>query len=240
VGAADNSIAGDYQFRAASADAPSVQRFWHHAKILAIDRYLPPAADDSILDVGCGSGVVSSHVAATAARVIGVDGNRNAVDFAAVTFRKPNLRFVHAAVDDLPAAPGSVDKIYCLEVIEHLDAPVTHRMLEAFRTALKPGGRAFLTTPNVRSAWPVIEWLVDRSGRAPRMAGEQHVEMYNRGKLTRLCAQHGFAVDAAPSMCFLAPWLAPIGWRLAKSCFDLEAALRLPIGSILIVVLRRP
>ena len=68
------AIDGAYQYRALTEGNP-VQRFWHEAKQLVIDRFLPPEPGDFVMDVGCGSGVIANHLAEQGAEVIAVDGN---------------------------------------------------------------------------------------------------------------------------------------------------------------------
>jgi len=86
-------------------------------------------------------------------------------------------------VDELTSLNLTVDKIYCLEVIEHIYKDQARTMFESFYYLLKPGGKIFITTPNYRSLWPVIEWLIDRFKFAPKMHNEQHVELYNKKNL---------------------------------------------------------
>jgi 2-polyprenyl-3-methyl-5-hydroxy-6-metoxy-1,4-benzoquinol methylase len=231
-------IPGDYQYRAAMR-GPAVQRFWHYTKRLAIERYLPPAPDDFILDAGCGSGVITSYLGESGARVVGLDPNPESIDFATRTFGRANVTFVNSAVDHL-ALDRPVDKIYNLEVIEHLGATEGREMLRRFYGALRPGGRLILTTPNVRSLWPLIEWTVDRTGLVPPMGGAQHVEMYHRRKLRDLAAEHGFELKTIRSMCLLSPWAAVVSWRAARWLFEVEAALPGVAGPVLVAVFGRP
>ena len=231
-------IPGDYQHRAATR-GPAVQRFWHYTKRLAIDRYLPPEPRDFILDAGCGSGVITSYLGESGARVIGLDPNPESIDFATRTFARGNVTFVNSEIDQL-SLDRPMDKIYNLEVVEHLSAASGHEMFRRFYGALRPGGQLFLTTPNVRSLWPLIEWAVDRTGLVPPMGGAQHVEMYHRGKLCDAAAAHGFEVQTIRSMCLLSPWAAVVSWRAARWLFDVETVLPGVMGPVLVAVFRRP
>lgn len=232
------AIRGDYQHRALKEGHP-IQRFWHYSKMLAIERLLPPTPDDHILDVGCGSGVISHFLGRGGARVLGIDANPEAIRFAQQTYANATVSF-RLGLADQPLGPeASVDKIYCLELIEHIHAFQSRTMLDNFHRLLKPGGRVFLSTPNYRSLWPAIEWFMDRLGLAPRMVGHQHIELYHRSKLRRLCRTAGFAVEHLGAMCFLAPWIAPLSWRCAVGLAHLElAACRNP-GSLLVCVLTK-
>jgi 2-polyprenyl-3-methyl-5-hydroxy-6-metoxy-1,4-benzoquinol methylase len=232
------SIPGDYQARA--AQSPNrVQRFWHAAKKIAVDQMLPVAAGEFAVDAGCGSGVIADHLASSGAEVIGVDANPEAIEFAAEEFARPNLRFIRGLVDDELQLERAVDKFYSLEVIEHIYRPQGVVMLRSFRRLLRRGGQALVTTPNYRSYWPLLEWTLDTFGLVPKMAGEQHVERYHARKLRAVAAEAGFTVDAIRTICLVSPFLAPVSWAAATSAAKAELRLPLPLGCILVAVLRK-
>lgn len=231
-------ISGDYQYRAIN-QGNAIQRFWHFSKILAIDTLLPPCTDDTVLDVGCGSGVISHFLGATAEKVIGIDANPDAVKFAQQMYAKSNVHFQVGLADQLNEQEASFTKIYCLELIEHIYEFQFKSMLGCFSRLLKPGGKVFLTTPNYRSMWPLIEFLMDCLKLVPTMADHQHVTKYNRYKLRNLCVAGGFSMQNIRTMCFAAPWIAPFSWQAAKKLAKAEFSLSLIPGSILICVLSK-
>lgn len=232
-------IAGDYQFRALT-DGPVVQRFWHQSKLVAIDRHLPPRAGDRALDLGCGSGVVAHHLAAAGADVTAIDGNAEAIRFASTHFRLPNLEYRAGFLEDLALPAETFDRVYCLEVIEHLYRHQIHGLLGAVRRVLRPGGCLLLTTPNYRSPWPLIEKTLDLTGLAPRLQDDQHVTRFHRRRLRQACSDAGFETVTETTFCTVAPWLSPFGWPLAVAVDRLEARLRLPFGCLLLHVVRSP
>lgn len=231
-------IGGDYQYRARTR-GPAVQRFWHYSKQLAVSRFLPPQAGQRVIDVGCGSGVISSFLGRSGAEVLGLDGNPRAIEFATGKFATDNVRFALGLVDESFHARWPADRIYCLEVIEHVYAHQAIQMLRVFHSLLVAGGKVFLTTPNYASAWPVIEYLMDSLTLAAPLRDHQHVQRYNRWKLRKLCIDAGFEVERIASYCFLAPWLAPLSWALAERLAGLEARLDFGAGAILACVLRK-
>jgi 2-polyprenyl-3-methyl-5-hydroxy-6-metoxy-1,4-benzoquinol methylase len=233
------AIDGAYQFEALRA-GPAPQRFWHHSKLRCVDALLPPVPGDFVLDVGCGSGVVTSHLAQRAARAVGIDGNPDAIEFARRQFGSERARFQLGLVDDGFAVDAPVDKAYCLEVVEHIYRPQALAMLVRIRETLRPGGRLLLTTPNYRSLWPAIEWLMDRSGRFAEMAEAQHVEHYHGRRLAELCVEAGLQVLAMRSMGALSPWLALLSWRAAERVLDRELRSPLLAGPVLVCVAGRP
>jgi 2-polyprenyl-3-methyl-5-hydroxy-6-metoxy-1,4-benzoquinol methylase len=232
-------IPGDYQLRASRAANP-VQRFWHAAKKIVVDRELPPAAGDFVVDAGCGSGVISDHLAAAGADVIAIDANPDAIRFASAEFRRPNLRFVAGFLDDQLSFDRAVDKIYSLEVIEHMHRPQGFAMLRNFARALRPRGRVLLTTPNYRSPWPLMEWTLDRLHMVPTLDEEQHVAHYHRRSLRDLAREAGLNVVSIRTVCFASPWLAPLSWRFATAVAKGELRTPLLPGCILVAVLERP
>ncbi len=233
------AIDGAYQYKALTEGNP-IQRFWHEAKQLVIDRFLPPEPGDFVLDVGCGSGVIANHLAEQGAKVIAVDGNPAAIAFARKQFPSERIQFVNGLVDEVFEAGRPVDKIYCLEVIEHVYHEQVVKILQAFHTLLKPGGQVFLTTPNYASLWPVIEFACDKLQKTATMRGEQHVCHFTPKRLRTVCREAGFDVEHLASFCLAAPWVAPLGNGLARRMHNLEVALPVPVGSILLVVIRKP
>ncbi len=229
-------IDGGYQHRALISGNP-IQRFWHETKQLTIEKILPPQPSDFVLDVGCGSGVITSVLAKTARKVIGIDGNKLAIDYASTTFNRSNISFVQGLVDEHFYLEERPDKIYSLEVIEHIywDQGVT--MLRSFKSLLAEGGKVFLTTPNYNSLWPIIEWGMDHFSNAAHLDSDQHVLHFNKKTLRKICEEAGFVVDSLYTVSFLAPWLAPINYKLARFCHRAEMRTQLFPGSILVAVL---
>jgi 2-polyprenyl-3-methyl-5-hydroxy-6-metoxy-1,4-benzoquinol methylase len=231
-------ISGGYQHHART-EGPAVQRFWHYEKERVIRKFSPPLPGDRVLDVGCGSGVVSDLLASMGANVVGVDGNAEAIDFAKATFNRPNLEFRRALVEDLPYPPGSVDRIYCLEVIEHLYQPQVRNLLDTFSRLVRPGGVLTLTTPNYRGLWPAIELAMDRLGVAPPLAEHQHVTKFHRASLRALLVSTGWQIQRLSTFCTLAPFLSAVSWQLAEACADLEDSADVAFGNLLLVVAQR-
>jgi len=206
-------ISGDYQARALKSDQ-AVQRFWHEAKFRLIERVAMPEKHERVLDAGCGSGTISYFLSQHAGNVVGMDSNPSAINFATTTYDMPNLGFRLGQFEDL-TADKPFDKIYCIEVIEHLYEQQVTEVLSLFHKLTNPGGQLFLTTPNYRSAWPLIEWLLDRLGLAATMDEVQHVTHFNKRKLVAACQGAGWRVDHIGSFNGLAPFVASVSRRLA-------------------------
>ncbi len=213
-------ISGDYQARALKSDR-AAQRFWHEAKFRLIERVAMPGKNDRVLDAGCGSGTISHFLSGYAGHVTGIDSNPSAINYARDTFKAPNLQFCLGQFDDLNG-DKPFDKIYCIEVIEHLYEHQVADVLELFYKLTNPGGQLFLTTPNYRSAWPLIEWLLDRFAFVATLDEAQHVTHFSKRKLSALCEGAGWRVSHIGAFNGVAPFIAPISRRLALRMEEIE------------------
>ncbi len=216
-------ISGDYQARALKSDL-AAQRFWHEAKFRLIERVAMPAKHDRVLDAGCGSGTISHFLSLHAGEVTGIDSNESAIQFASNAYNAPNLEFRLGQFEEL-AGEKPFDRIYCIEVIEHLYEHQAADVLSLFYKLAAPGAALFVTTPNYRSPWPLIEWLLDRFGLAAKMDAVQHVTHFNKRKLVTACERAGWKVRHIGTFNGVAPFLAPVSNRLALGVEKIEFSL---------------
>ncbi|WP_045727812.1 bifunctional 2-polyprenyl-6-hydroxyphenol methylase/3-demethylubiquinol 3-O-methyltransferase UbiG [Xanthomonas sp. GPE 39] len=108
-----------------------------------------PLRGATVLDLGCGGGLLSEALAKEGAHV-------TAIDLAPELIKVARLhRFESAvevdyrvqSVEELAAAqPASFDAITCMEMLEHVPDPAA--IIAACARLLKPGGQLFLSTLN--------------------------------------------------------------------------------------------
>jgi 2-polyprenyl-3-methyl-5-hydroxy-6-metoxy-1,4-benzoquinol methylase len=213
-------ISGDYQARALKSDR-AAQRFWHEAKFRLIERIAMPGKHDRVLDAGCGSGTISHFLSRHAGEVVGTDSNPSAIGYARTAYNAPNLEFRLGQFEDL-TGDKAFDRIYCIEVIEHLYERQVADVLSLFYRVANPGAQLLLTTPNYRSAWPLIEWLLDRFALVAKLDEAQHVTHFTKGKLSMACERAGWRVRHIGTFNGFAPFLAPISYRLALGLEKVE------------------
>ncbi|PZR27457.1 MAG: hypothetical protein DI535_10630 [Citrobacter freundii] len=107
--------------------------------------YIGP--EDKILDLACGTGFGSDILAGhTRGIVIGGDIAADAIDDCNRIWKRPNLQFRVLDGTNLPFEDNFFDKIASFETIEH--TTMYREMLREFLRVLKPGGIAFISTPN--------------------------------------------------------------------------------------------
>ena len=104
-----------------------------------------------VLDIGCSQGVASVLLAERGEKVVGVDNEMPAIEFAERVREKldpeaqARLEFVEADAERLPFEPKSFDHAICSEVLEHVDDP--ERVVEEIFRVLRPGGTLVATVP---------------------------------------------------------------------------------------------
>ena len=114
-----------------------------------IDRHCGGLAGKTVLDVGCGGGILAESMAAQGAEVTGIDLAEKSLKIARLHLlesgRQVNYQCV--AVEDLAASqPASFDVVTCMEMLEHVPEPAS--VIQACATLVKPGGTVFFSTLN--------------------------------------------------------------------------------------------
>ena len=105
--------------------------------------------DATVLDVGCGGGLLSEALAQAGAKVTAIDLAPNLLKVARLHGLESGIKVdyrempVEALADE---APASFDAITCMEMLEHVPEPAS--IIAACATLLKPGGCLFLSTLN--------------------------------------------------------------------------------------------
>ena len=134
-----------------------------------------------VLDVGCGSGDLSTLVASN--DYLGVDRDLHVLGVARAKF--PSHQFVEA----LPDKSARFDTIACLAMIEHVPDPAeTLRGFVDF-LAPHPESQIVLTTPH--PAYEFIHTAGAKIGVFSAHGSEEHEDLINRSRLIELAAESG-------------------------------------------------
>lgn len=133
-----------------------------------------------ILDVGCGAGQCTQHLAKWAdagTEIVGCDLSREMLIRARQRLRDHNIQWVTGDLTCLPFDDGSFDGVTCNFVLEHLADPQLG--LAELARVLVPNGRMLLVTTEDRwtGRWTARAW---------------HCRAYCRRELQQLCQAAGF------------------------------------------------
>ncbi len=170
------------------------------ARFLAtLDELLGEAAPASLLDVGCGEGVVTERFAERLGegRVVGVDPGGDQLRAEWERHERPNVEYLAASADALPFADGEFEAAGAIEVLEHVPEPSV-ALREMARVAR--GGHLLLSVPR-EPLWRALNLARGAYwGSLGNTPG--HVNHFSRRGFTRLAAEHGEVVELRSPL----PW----------------------------------
>ncbi len=152
-----------------------------------VDEVAASLAPTSVLDVGCGEGVVTERLAKrlAPAKVLGVDANETHLKTEWDTRNASNLSFATGSAYDLPFADGSFDLVCAIEVLEHLERP-RDALAEMSRVASKA---LLLSVPNEPS-WRISHMLAGKNvGALGNTPG--HINHWSKQAFSELVSGYG-------------------------------------------------
>lgn len=119
-----------------------------------INRFSNGVAEKSIVDVGCGGGLLAESLSIRGAKVLGIDLGETPLSVAELHALESNVAvtYRHIAAEDLAQEmPESFDIVTCMELLEHVPNPAA--VVNACARLVRPGGWVFFSTlsRNVKS-----------------------------------------------------------------------------------------
>ncbi len=196
----------------------------------------------TVLDVGCGNGIMSRAIAQHGYQVLGIDISAKAIEKARVV-DQDNVRFQVMNADELVADGSTYDAVICSEVLEHLSDPSS--LLTTLYSLLTDQGVLIVTVPNGRgprellitqpmqklqqSGGPLLTGVeaakkaLGYDGQTEQSAADDltHVQYFTKNSLRRLLNTHLFRMRTFEHANFLAD-VFPIS-LLANRSYWLQA-----------------
>src|SRR5215471_13014401 len=146
-----------------------------------------------VLDVGCGGGFLSNHLAREGFEVSGIDASPESLAVATRHDETGSARYQRGDALALPYADASFDAVCAMDFLEHVEDPAG--VVKECARVLRPGGLFFFHTFNRNPlAWFVVikgvEWFVKNTPR------DMHVlRLFIRPhELRALCSEHQLEV----------------------------------------------
>lgn len=136
---------------------------------------------ERVLDVGCGTGVVTrlaAEAVGSEGRVAGLDSNPGMLAVAGSTSADHDIEWRHADAGSIPYRDGTFDVVLCQLSLQLMqDRP---QALREMQRVLRPGGRLLLSVPG--PAGPVFRALAD--------AMEHHISQAAAGFVNAVFSLH--------------------------------------------------
>lgn len=108
-----------------------------------------PLKEKSVIDIGCGGGILSESMAKAGAQVTGIDMNKSVIDVAKLHQLESGVKVEYLQISAEAMAEqrvGQYDVVTCLEMLEHVPDPAS--VVAACAKLVKPGGHVFFSTIN--------------------------------------------------------------------------------------------
>ncbi|MBV9472526.1 MAG: class I SAM-dependent methyltransferase [Solirubrobacterales bacterium] len=157
----------------------------------SLERLFERASPDSVLDVGCGEGVLTLRWAQRlqSGRVVGIDLEDPKLEAEWATRSRPNLEFRAAGSEELPFAEDEFDLVAAIEVLEHVSEP--QRTLAEMQRVAR---RHLLVSVPHEPLWRVLNVL---RGAYLRELGNTpgHRNHWSKRGFVRMMERHGTVVE---------------------------------------------
>lgn len=167
----------------------------------------------TVLDLGCGGGLLSNDLAARGHHVTGLDASAESLEIAAQHDRSGTVRYELGDALALRHADASFDAVCAMDFLEHVEDPA--RVIAEAARVLRPGGLFFFHTFDRNwLSWLVIikgvEWFVKNTPR------DLHVLrlFLKPDEVTSMCAARGLEMLELRGS---RPVLGKAFWRMLRT-----------------------
>jgi ubiquinone/menaquinone biosynthesis C-methylase UbiE len=130
-------------------------------EVKLVFKQLAAAANQKILDIGCGDGIWTNQLATSSgAKITGLDYSAHDLKIAkkrAAQMKITNINYLKGDAQQMPFRKNTYDKVFSISTLEHIknDAKTFKEMYRV----LKPGGTAIISVP-VDKTPAIIKYLV--------------------------------------------------------------------------------
>jgi 2-polyprenyl-6-hydroxyphenyl methylase/3-demethylubiquinone-9 3-methyltransferase len=158
----------------------------------------------SVLDVGCGGGILTEAMARRGARVRGIDLSEKALKVAQLHLLESRLSvdYEMTSAEDLAARePGRYDVVTCMELLEHVPDPAS--TVRACAELARPGGDIFFSTisRNLKSYLLAVVGAEYVLGLLPR-GTHDYAKFIKPSELARHCRASGLEIRELRGMTY--------------------------------------
>ena len=159
----------------------------------------------TVLDVGCGGGILTDSLARSGAQATGIDLSTKVLRIAqlhALDAQTENVQYREISAEAMALEqPGGFDVVTCMEMLEHVPDPAS--VVQACATLVKPGGWVFFSTLN-RNPKSFLLAIVGAEyvlNMLPRGTHE-YAKMIRPSELSGFCRQAGLNVTHSRGLSF--------------------------------------
>lgn len=178
-----------------------------------------------VLDIGCGGGLLTNHLAMNGYDVTGIDLSYSSLEVAKHFDQTRKVRYLRANAYELPFKNESFDVVCAMDILEHVENP--QKLIQEAARVLRKNGLFFFHTfnRNVLSYLLVIkgiDWFVKN---APQNMHVYHL-FITPEEMKVMCNRESLSVDLlvglVPNACSWAFWKILFTGKISKNfefCF---------------------
>ena len=158
----------------------------------------------SVLDVGCGGGILAEAMAALGARVKGIDLSDKALKVALLHQFESRLEVTYDEISAEELAlreAGQYDVLTCMEMLEHVPDPAS--TVSACAQLVKPGGHVFFSTLNRNPKSYVLAVIgAEYILRLLPRGTHDYAKFLKPSELARYCRAAGLTLESVIGMSY--------------------------------------
>ncbi len=148
----------------------------------------------TILDLGCGAGLLANALALNGHEVTGVDLSINSLREAELRDTTKSVKYLYRSAEQLPFKEGTFDVVCAMDFLEHVPSP--ENIIREASRVLKPGGLFFFHTFNRNFlSWLIVikgvEWFVPNTPKNMHL----YSHFIKPKELQAFCAKSGLCVE---------------------------------------------
>ncbi len=132
----------------------------------------------TVLDIGCSTGILTHHYSDFFGRVVGIDIDDGAVEWARKNRTADNVEYRVGDSMDLPFSDPLFDVVTCTHIYEHV--PDAQRLLDEIFRVMRPGGFCYFAAEN-RLRWWDGHYDLPLLTVLPKPLGDLYVRVMGRG-----------------------------------------------------------
>jgi 2-polyprenyl-3-methyl-5-hydroxy-6-metoxy-1,4-benzoquinol methylase len=156
-----------------------------------LDELMSRAQPQSLLDVGCGEGVLAHRWALEMpnTQIVGIDLEEESIQAGWAERQAPNLQYRTMPAEDLPFAAGEFELASAIEVLEHVPDP-EHTVAEMARCA----ERFLLVSVPREPLWRMLN--IARGAYLGQLGNTPgHLNHWSKRSFAKLLSRHGEVVE---------------------------------------------
>ncbi len=174
--------------------------------INVITDHLHETKDLNLLDIGCSTGIMTNEYSKYFNKTVGIDIDKEAINYAVENFTNKTLTFLEASYDDKKIGKDRFDVITCSHIYEHVDNPKD--LLQTIYKLLKPGGICYFVGGNrykiiePHFKLPFLSFLPKKIGklyiRIAKKDGDyyqKHLSLFNLKKIVRMFKIYDYTIE---------------------------------------------